>query len=47
MFKAKGDLGTPVWPDKPLSDLLRLAFKNELLIDSIDHPVLRELMGEI
>lgn len=47
LFRAKGDLGEPQWPDKPLSDLLRLAFKGDLLIDSVDHPVLRELAGEI
>lgn len=47
MFKALGDLGSPQWPDKPLSDLLRLAFKGDRLIDRLDHPVLRELTGEI
>jgi hypothetical protein len=47
LFKAKGDLGEPQWPDKPLRDLLRLAFKGDLLINSVDHPVLRELAGEI
>jgi hypothetical protein len=47
MYRAKGDLGDPQWPDKPLSDLLRVAFKDDLLISSINHPVLRELAGEI
>jgi hypothetical protein len=47
LIRAKGDLGDPQWPDKPLSDLLRLAFKGDLLISSINHPVLRELAGEI
>ena len=47
LFRAKGDLGEPQWPDKPLSDLLRLAFKGDRLISSLDHPVLKELAGEI
>jgi hypothetical protein len=47
LYKAKGDLGDPQWQDKPLSDLLRLAFKGDLLISSLDHPALRELAGEI
>jgi hypothetical protein len=47
LYKAKGDLGDPEWPHKRLSDLLRLAFKGDLLISSLDHPVLRELAGEI
>jgi hypothetical protein len=47
MFKARGDLGEPEWPDKSLSELLRLAFKGDRLIDSLNHPVLRELAGEM
>jgi hypothetical protein len=47
MFKARGELGEPEWPDKTLSQLLRLAFKGDRLIDSLDHPVLRELAGEM
>jgi hypothetical protein len=47
LYRARGDLDDPQWPDKQLSDLLRLAFKGDLLISSLDHPVLRELAGEI
>jgi hypothetical protein len=47
MYRAQGDLGEPQWVDKSLSDLLRLAFKGDRLISSIDHPVLRDLVGEI
>lgn len=36
----------PTWPDKSLSELLRLAFADSL-IDSVDHPVLKKLRGEI
>jgi hypothetical protein len=47
LLKAKGDLGEPVWPDKPMSDLLRLGFKGDRVIDSPTHPVLLELTGEL
>ena len=47
MFKAKGDLGEPQWKDKTLDELLRMAFKGDRLINSLDHPVLRELAGEL
>jgi len=36
----------PDWPNKPFKDLLNLAFQGKL-IDSLDHPVLRRLRGEI
>jgi hypothetical protein len=47
MYRARGDLGDPQWSGKTLSEMLRLAFKGDLLISSIDHPVLRELAGEL
>lgn len=47
MFKARGDLGEPEWPSKTLPELLKLAFKGDRLIDSLDHAVLRELAGEL
>ena len=34
------------WPDTPFRDLLRTAFKGRY-IDSLDHPVLRKLRGEV
>ncbi|MGZ3387351.1 MAG: hypothetical protein ACXVB5_20905 [Isosphaeraceae bacterium] len=46
MFKAKGDLGEPQWPDKSFRDLLALAFGN-YLIDHPSHEVIRELNGEL
>jgi hypothetical protein len=36
----------PDWPDLPFRELLKLAFKN-YVIDSLDHPVLRRLRGEV
>jgi hypothetical protein len=47
MYRARGDLGEPQWQEKSLDELLRLGFKGERLISTIDHPVLRELAGEI
>jgi hypothetical protein len=46
MYRAKGDLGTPQWPDKSFRDLIALAFRGQL-IDSSDHPVIRGLAGEL
>lgn len=46
MQRAKDDLGTPQWPNKSMRDLLELGFRN-YLVDRPDHPVIRELAGEI
>lgn len=46
VFRATGPLPEPVWPDAPFADLLRTAFKGRL-IDTLDHPVLRQLRGEV
>ena len=44
--EALGDLGAPVWPELSFRDILKLCFKDRL-IESLDHPVLRSLRGEI
>jgi hypothetical protein len=44
--EATGNLPVPDWPDTPFADLLRIAF-NGKFIDSISHPVLRRLRGEV
>jgi hypothetical protein len=36
----------PVWPVQAMGALLRIAFK-ERYIDTLDHPVLRQLRGEV
>ena len=46
VFQATGDLPDPEWPDTPFKELLRVAFKDRF-IDTLDHPVLRELRGEV
>ena len=46
MARAKGDLGSPQWPDKSFRDLLEIGFRHNL-IDRADHPVIRQLSGEL
>lgn len=46
LARAKGDLGEPQWPDKSLRDLIEIGFRHNL-IDRADHPVIRELAGEL
>jgi hypothetical protein len=47
LFRAKGDLGEPKWPEgKTFRDLIEIAFRQHL-IDREDHPVIRELAGEM
>lgn len=42
---AVSDHGCPQWPDKTFRDLIKIAFRDNL-IDRLDHPVIRELNGE-
>jgi hypothetical protein len=41
---AEGNHPEPEWPDMPFQELLRIAFRDRL-IDSLDHPVIRQLRG--
>jgi hypothetical protein len=43
---ATGQLPEPEWPDVPFRELLRVAFRDRF-INSLDHPVLRRLRGEM
>jgi len=36
----------PTWPTEPFGELLKIAFKNSI-VDSLDHPTLRRLRGEV
>jgi hypothetical protein len=48
MRRAKGDhLEEPIWPQEPLRELLKIAFKHDRLIDSPHHEAIRELNGEM
>lgn len=44
LFEAQGELSEPNWTDKPLNELLEVAFRGKV-IDTEDHPVVRRLRG--
>ena len=43
---SSAELSAPKWPNKPFEALLKIAFKDRY-IDSLAHPVLKELRGEV
>jgi hypothetical protein len=45
VFTAPEALSAPRWPEESFPDLLRVAFGGGRLIDSIEHPVIKRLMG--
>lgn len=45
VYVAPGALGTPVWPDKTLRDILAIAFGDSFIIRDAGHPVIRRLLG--
>jgi hypothetical protein len=45
-FPAEGLIPDPIWSELSFSEILRLAFKDNL-IDRLDHPVLKRLRGEV
>lgn len=46
VYEATGDLPEPEWPSETFAELLAIAFRGKV-IDSLDHPVLRKLRGEV
>jgi hypothetical protein len=46
VWQAEHPLPDPEWPDLALKDLLRIAFK-DYHIQTLDHPVLRQLRGQV
>jgi hypothetical protein len=46
VYEASARLIEPAWPEVPFSELLRITFR-DCYIDSLDHPVLRRLRGEV
>jgi hypothetical protein len=46
LYTAAESLSPPEWPDTPFRKLLKVAFKDKF-IESLDHPVLRRLRGEV
>ena len=45
-FEATGALPEPEWPTDSFEQIVQLAFKDHY-IDSVDHPAIRRLRGEI
>jgi hypothetical protein len=46
IYRAKGKLPDPVFPEKTLEELLRIAFRGRI-IDKEDHPVVKQALGMI
>jgi hypothetical protein len=45
-YEATGNLGDPAWPgDLSFEDILGIAFKNDRLIESLEHPLIQRLRG--
>jgi hypothetical protein len=45
VFEATANWPDPAWPDLPLNEILRIAFKGRV-IETLDHPTLKRLRGE-
>ena len=45
IYEAPASIGDAFWPEHSLQELLRVAFGNGRLIDSLDHPVIKQLLG--
>jgi len=45
VYTAAASWAEPEWPDLPLKEVLRLAFRDKH-ITTADHPVLKRLRGE-
>jgi hypothetical protein len=46
VMQATGSLNEPEWPDLTFEQIIDLAFRDRV-IDSVEHPILRRLRGEI
>jgi len=44
IYVAEGELPEPQWPDKPLNEIMQIAFRDRV-VDSENHPVVRRLRG--
>jgi hypothetical protein len=45
LYLATGAIPDPQWIDKPLPEVLELAFKDGKLIETADHPIVKQLNG--
>jgi hypothetical protein len=46
LCEAEGDLPTPVWPDIPFSEILKIGFRDRI-VDRADHPLVQRLRGAV
>jgi hypothetical protein len=46
IYEAPASIAEPAWPEHSLQDLLRVAFGGGRLIESMDHPVIKQLLGQ-
>ena len=46
VFEATGCIPEPEWPDMSFRDMLKLCF-DDRFIDSMEHPILKQLRGEV
>jgi len=46
IYKASGNLPEPEWPELTFQEIIRIAFRDRF-IDSLDHPALKQLRGEV
>lgn len=46
VFEATGAIPDPEWPEMTFRDMLKIAFEDRF-INSIDHPILKQLRGEV
>jgi hypothetical protein len=44
IYHAQGQLSEPIWPEKTMSEILEIAFRDRI-VDSENHPVVRRLRG--
>jgi len=46
LFEATGNFSEPEWPEVEFAEILRTAFR-ERYVDTIDHPLVKRLRGEV
>ena len=46
VYEAPGEIADPNWPEHTFQKLLEVAFGNGHLVDTEDHPVLKQLLGQ-
>ncbi len=43
---AKGEIPEPVWPQKTMTELLEIAFRDGRFVDKPDHDLIKRMRGE-